>query len=141
MAWKGPLFMILRKNLKAGVLLYAIVISAVFICLIQVYLGQIQDFKREHQAQVSNLTAYLIGETTKELAKGSSGDLQFEQGYARYQLEEGKLKVSVSLKGGQNYCFVYLITLQEQTEHSELEVKDKQTRKTKTKKRNLPVLP
>ncbi|MGT2722474.1 competence type IV pilus minor pilin ComGG [Streptococcus porcinus] len=132
--------MILKKNLKAGVLLYAIVISTVFICLIQVYLAQIQDFKREHQVQVSNLTAHLIGEMTKELAEGSSGELQFEQGQARYQLEEDKLKVSVSLKSGQSYHFDYL-TLQARAARSELEVKGKHLNKKKTKKVKLPTIP
>ncbi|WP_205015374.1 competence type IV pilus minor pilin ComGG [Streptococcus porcinus] len=132
--------MILKKNLKAGVLLYAIVISTVFICLIQVYLAQIQAFKREHQAQVSNVTAHLIGELTKELAKGSSGELQFEQGGAHYQLEEGKLKVSVSLKSGQSYRFDYL-TLQDQAVRSELEGKEKHINKKKTKKAKLATIP
>lgn len=99
--------MILKKNLRAGVLVYAILMSAVFISLVEVYLKQVADFKREHQAQVANLQAQMIGEYVKMSARNASGSMIFDQGKADYLQLEDSMEVSVTLTNGQAFTFDY----------------------------------
>ncbi|CAM4108104.1 hypothetical protein AT575_07975 [Streptococcus penaeicida] len=99
--------MILKKNLRAGVLVYAILMTAVFISLVEVYLKQVADYKREHQAQMANLQAQMIGEYVKMSARNASGSMIFDQGKADYLQLEDSMEVSVTLTNGQVFTFDY----------------------------------
>ncbi|MGT2958906.1 hypothetical protein A9Q68_08700 [Streptococcus bovimastitidis] len=126
--------MILKKNLKAGVLVYAILMSAVFISLVEVYLKQVADFKREHQAQVVNLQAQMIGEYIKMTANKGSGSMVFDQGKAEYLHLEDSMDVSVTLTNGQAFTFNY--PLVEKGDKSQERSIDQSKGKKKERKKN-----
>lgn len=125
--------MISKKNLKAGVLVYAILMSAVFISLVEVYLKQVADFKREHQAQVVNLQAQMIGEYVKTTANKGSGSMVFDQGKAEYLHLEDSMEVSVTLTNGQAFTFNY--PLVEKGDKSQERSMDQSKSKKKKKER------
>lgn len=114
MVWREHLFTLLNRRVRAGILLYALFMAAVFALLLQFYLGRVVAMERQHQAQLSASQAYLIAESTKGLAKESSGHLDFEQGVANYVFQDNQLRVTVKLSEDQTFDYVFQDVQREQ---------------------------
>lgn len=52
--------MILKKTVKGGILLYAILMTSIFLLLVQVYLKQMEAYKSEFQAQRLHAQAHMM---------------------------------------------------------------------------------
>ncbi|EHI75423.1 competence protein ComGG [Streptococcus criceti] len=100
--------MILQKRLRAGVLIYALLMAAIFVLLLQFYLDRVVASQRQNQALANNSQAYLIAQLVKEQANQSSGEMSFEQGRATYQKEGASLSVKVILSDGNSYCYDFM---------------------------------
>lgn len=50
MVWRGHLFTLLKQQVKAGILIYALLMAAIFALLLQFYLGRVVAMERQHQA-------------------------------------------------------------------------------------------
>ncbi|EMP69587.1 competence type IV pilus minor pilin ComGG [Streptococcus ratti] len=95
----------LMKKVKAGVLLYALLMAAIFSLLLQFYLNRVLVTQRQNQLQLSASQAYLIAELTQDLAKENSGQFTFNYGSSIYQKENQKILIEVHLKSGQSYRY------------------------------------
>lgn len=82
--------MILKKKLKAGILLQAIVLAAVFTLVLQFYLARILATERQYHSQIEASKAYLTAQLAYKTIEGDSisGKCYFTGGYASY-LQEG----------------------------------------------------
>ncbi|WP_165212377.1 competence type IV pilus minor pilin ComGG [Streptococcus tangpeifui] len=100
--------MILQKRLRAGVLIYALLMAAIFVLLLQFYLDRVVASQRQNQALANNSQAYLIAQLVKEQANQSSGEMSFEQGQAIYQKDGTALSVKVILSDGNSYCYDFI---------------------------------
>ncbi|WMB28770.1 competence type IV pilus minor pilin ComGG [Streptococcus didelphis] len=58
--------MILSKRVRAGVLLYAILMAAVFTLMLQSYLTHLNDFKKEYKAHLAYSKAHLLAEILRK---------------------------------------------------------------------------
>ncbi|MGT2896453.1 competence type IV pilus minor pilin ComGG [Streptococcus entericus] len=97
--------MLLTKRLKAGILLYALFMAAVFALLLQFYISRVQVTAQLQSQQYQQAQASLMAELTKELADKASGSYQFAQGSTSYTHQSNYLVVSVNLSQGNTYHY------------------------------------
>lgn len=98
--------MLLTKRVKAGVLLYALLMASVFTLVLQFYSYRVVASERQLQAQLLQAKADLMAVLTKELATADKGNYHFADGDSRYRYEENTLMVDVRVDQ-QTYTFVY----------------------------------
>lgn len=99
--------MLLTKKVKAGVLLYALLMASIFTLLLQFYLHRVVATERQLQMQTLQSKAILMAELTKDLAEGESGSYQFSEGKSHYEQISEHLQVTVTLKQ-KTYHYSYL---------------------------------
>lgn len=99
--------MLLTKKVKAGVLLYALLMASIFTLLLQFYLHRVVAAERQLQAQTLQSKAMLMAELTKDLAEGQSGSCQFSEGKSSYEKTTEHLQVTVTLNH-KTYHYSYL---------------------------------
>ena len=109
--------MLFPKGLRAGVLLYALLITAIFSLLLTFYLSRRDAAIGIYKAGLEKRQALAMAYLTKEDAekqKGKQGSLAFVQGQATYQKEKDQLHVEVQTSSGFNYSFS--LRLKEETD-------------------------
>lgn len=102
--------MILKKTLKGGILLYSILMTSIFLLLVQVYLKQMEAYKSEFRAQRLHAQAHMMAEWVRSYAEKDKDDIPFREGHAHYQKKNQVFEVIISLKDGQKYRFNYPLT-------------------------------
>ncbi|MGT2743550.1 competence type IV pilus minor pilin ComGG [Streptococcus plurextorum] len=100
--------MLLNKKVKAGILLYALLMSAIFVLFLQFYLGRVLAVERQHQAQSASSVAYLVAQVTSDMATGDSGALTFDQATSSWERKENILLVKVNLVSGEEYAYSFV---------------------------------
>lgn len=81
--------MLFKPRVKAGILLYALLISSIFLLLVQVYLEQVNAFKREYLLQIDNSKAYMMAEYTRKSFLNERGQIVFDSGDLSTKLKKG----------------------------------------------------
>ncbi|MBY5034271.1 competence protein ComGG [Streptococcus gallolyticus] len=104
--------MIFRKKVKAGILLYAMLMLAVFSLLLQFYLRSQEALAQAHLASRESSQAYFMAQLTMDNVslktdKMVSGKVSFSEGDSRYQQTEGQMEVVVSLTSGSTYRYLF----------------------------------
>lgn len=99
--------MLLRKRLRAGILLYALLMAAVFALFLQVYTHRVQAMTYLQVAQEEQATASLMAELAKDLADKERGTYTFNTGSANYVHQKDKLTVTVQLTTGKSYQYSF----------------------------------
>ncbi|CRH84947.1 Uncharacterised protein [Chlamydia trachomatis] len=104
--------MILQKKVSGGILLYALLMLAVFSFLLQFYLRNQNALAQEHMASRNSSQAYLMAQLTRDNvdlknASDQQGKLVFTDGESRYQQTDQQLEVVVSLKSGPTYQYFF----------------------------------
>ena len=94
-------------KVKAGILLYALFMAAVFSLLLQFYLNRQVAKQRLFQANRERTEAYAIAVLTKETATEESGQLVFDQGSTHYRRQGNMLEVSSQLANQKSYSFYF----------------------------------
>lgn len=96
--------MILRRKVKAGVLLYALLMAAIFTLLLQFYLGRVKASRIQQLAQEEASKAYLIATLARNQ---KDADLTFEGAKVTVESKGENLVVTVTLssKGRYHYTF------------------------------------
>lgn len=100
--------MLLKRRLKAGILLYALFMAAAFALLLQFYLSRVQAGNQVQTVQYQETQACLMAEMTKALADKEKGSYHFDQGSTNYSHQKNQLTVAVQLNSGQSYTFTLL---------------------------------
>ncbi|MGT2924961.1 competence type IV pilus minor pilin ComGG [Streptococcus caviae] len=118
----------LTKKVKAGVLLYALLMAAIFSLLLQFYLNRVLATQRQNQLQLSASQAYLMAELTQDLAKDNSGQFTFNYGSSSYQKENQQIVIEVRLKSGRSYRYHF----KEESDKTKEETAERNFEKEKT---------
>ena len=103
-----------KKKVEAGILLYALLMAAVFSLLLQFYLNRQVSSQRLQLFNRERTEAYAMAVLTKATAKDDSGEMEFEQGKAAYRKEGKELEISSRLSSGHSYSFTFVISKKEE---------------------------
>lgn len=106
--------MLLTKRLRAGILLYALFMAAIFALFLQFYVGRLQASHQVRQALYHQTQASLMAEMTKSQAEKASGNYQFDQGTTSYHRKDDQLTVTVNLRSGQSYRYDFLVQFKDE---------------------------
>ena len=96
-----------KIKVKAGILLYALFMAAVFSLLLQFYLNRQVASQRLFQANRERAEAYALAVLTKETVTEESGQLAFDRGNTQYRRQGNMLEVSSQLANQKSYSFYF----------------------------------
>lgn len=96
-----------KIKVKAGILLYALFMAAVFSLLLQFYLNRQVTNQRLFQANRERAEAYALAVLTKDTVTEDSGQLAFDQGSTHYRRQGKILEVSSQLVNQRTYSFYF----------------------------------
>ncbi|QLB53055.1 competence protein ComGG [Streptococcus sanguinis] len=96
-----------KKKVEAGILLYALLMAAVFSLLLQFYLNRQVSSQRLQLFNRERTEAYAMAVLTKAGAKEDRGEMMFEQGKASYRKQGKNLEISSQLSSGHSYSFTF----------------------------------
>ena len=108
-----------KKKVEAGILLYALLMAAVFSLLLQFYLNRQVSSQRLQLFNRERTDAYAMAVLTKATAKDDNGEMEFEQGKAVYRRQGKNLEISSQLSGGHSYSFTFVISKKDEDKAKE----------------------
>ena len=91
--------MLLKKQVRGGVLLYALFMAGIFTLLLQVYLERVVASSRQNKAQIVASQSRLMAEMTMDLVDKKAGAFSFSQGTTTYEIKGKQVIVRVASKG------------------------------------------
>ena len=95
-----------KKKVKAGVLLYAVTIAAIFSLLLQFYLNRQVAHYQDYALNKEKLVAFAMAKRTMDKAEQESGEQVFNLGQVSYQNKKIGLVTTVRTPKSQ-YEFVF----------------------------------
>ena len=95
-----------KKKVKAGVLLYAVTVAAIFSLLLQFYLNRQVAHHRDYALNKEKLIAFAMAKRTKDKAEQESGEQVFNLGQVSYQNKKTSLVTTVRTDKSQ-YEFIF----------------------------------
>lgn len=120
--------MLLRTRLKGGILLYALLMAAVFSLFLQFYLNRMVASQRQSHALLSSSKAGFMAEQSRHLVHGNEGQITYNHGTVHYERQSKYLLIEVSLEGGKTYTYQYAVD-DISTESQDKEGKSSETQK------------
>ena len=127
-----------KKKVKAGVLLYAVTIAAIFSLLLQFYLNRQVAHHRDYSLNKEKLIAFAMAKRTKDKAEQESGEQVFNLGQVSYQNKKTSLTTVVRTPNSQyEFLFPSVKIKEEKRDKKEEVVTDSsdQTEKKKSKEK------
>ena len=95
-----------KKKVKAGVLLYAVTMAAIFSLLLQFYLNRQVAHHKDFALNKEKLAAFAMAKRSKDKVEQESGERVFNLGKVRYQNTKTGFTTSVRMNKG-NYEFLF----------------------------------
>ena len=95
-----------KKKVKAGVLLYAVTMAAIFSLLLQFYLNQQLSQHQDYALNKEKLVAFAMAKRTKDKVEKESGEQTFNLGQVNYQNKKTSLTTVVRTSKSQ-YEFLF----------------------------------
>ena len=95
-----------KQKVKAGVLLYAVTIAAIFSLLLQFYLNRQVAHHKDFTLNKEKLVAFAMAKRSKDKVEQESGERVFNLGKVRYQNTKTGFTTSVRMNKG-NYEFLF----------------------------------
>ena len=95
-----------NQKVKAGVLLYAVTMAAIFSLLLQFYLNRQVAHHKDFALNKEKLIAFAMAKRSKDKAEQESGERVFNLGKVRYQNTKTGFEISVHMNKG-NYEFLF----------------------------------
>lgn len=93
----------LKRQVKAGILLYALLMTAILSLVLGFYTHRLKaayEIQREHTLSSQS---YVLAELAKPLAKEKDGKIVFDKGEVSYSYQGDKLKMTVTSEGHRFY--------------------------------------
>ena len=120
------------KKVKAGVLLYALLMAAIFSLLLQFYLHRQVAERRILKTSQERLRAYALVQLALEKRKSDekTSDIHLKSGVVQLQQDTGFLHVQTEING-ESYAFV--LPVREEKESKKAKKEKKKTQKDKEK--------
>lgn len=95
-----------KQKVKAGVLLYAVTMAAIFSLLLQFYLNRQVAHHKDFTLNKEKLIAFAMAKRSKDKAEQESGERGFNLGKVTYQNSKTGFATSVRMNKG-NYEFLF----------------------------------
>ena len=95
-----------NQKVKAGVLLYAVTMAAIFSLLLQFYLNRQVAHHKDFALNKEKLAAFAMVKRSKDKAEQESGERAFNLGKVTYQNTKTGFAISVRMNKG-NYEFLF----------------------------------
>ena len=95
-----------KKKVKAGVLLYAVTMAAIFSLLLQFYLNRQVAHYQDYALNKEKLVAFAMAKRTKDKVEQESGEQAFNLGQVSYQNKKTSLMTTVHTPKSQ-YEFIF----------------------------------
>ena len=95
-----------KQKVKAGVLLYAVTMAAIFSLLLQFYLNRQVAHHKDYTLNKEKLIAFAIAKRSKDKAEQESGERVFNLGKVTYQNTKTGFATSVRMNKG-DYEFLF----------------------------------
>lgn len=95
-----------KQKVKAGVLLYAVTMAAIFSLLLQFYLNRQIAHHKDYTLNKEKLVAFAMAKRSKDKAEQESGERVFNLGKVRYQNTKTGFATSVRMNKS-NYEFLF----------------------------------
>ena len=109
-----------KKKVKAGVLLYAVTMAAIFSLLLQFYLNRQVAHYQDYALNKEKLIAFAMAKRTKDKAEQESGEQIFNLGQVSYQNKKTSLVTTVRTPKSQyEFIFPSVKIKEEKTEKKE----------------------
>ena len=109
-----------KKKVKAGVLLYAVTVSAIFSLLLQFYLNRQVAHYQDYALNKEKLVAFAMAKRTKDKVEQESGEQTFNLGQVSYQNKKTTLVTTVRTSKSQyEFLFPSVKIKEEKTEKKE----------------------
>ena len=133
-----------KKKVKAGVLLYAVTMAAIFSLLLQFYLNRQVAHYQDYALNKEKLVAFAMAKRTKDKAEQESGEQIFNLGQVSYLNKKTSLVTTVRTPKSQyEFVFPSIKIKEEKTDKKEEvatssseEVEKKKSEKKPEKKEN-----
>lgn len=123
-----------KKKVKAGVLLYAVTVAAIFSLLLQFYLNRQVAHHRDYALNKEKLIAFAMAKRTKDKVEQESGEQAFNLGQVSYQNMKTSLVTMVRTpKSRYEFIFPSVKIKEEKTDKKE-EVANESSEKAEKKK-------
>ena len=114
-----------KKKVKAGVLLYAVTMAAIFSLLLQFYLNRQVAHHRDYALNKEKLVAFAMAKRTKDKVEQESGEQAFNLGQVSYQNKKTSLVTTVHTPKSQyEFIFPSVKIKEEKTDKKEKVVTD-----------------
>ena len=109
-----------KQKVKAGVLLYAVTMAAIFSLLLQFYLNRQVAYYKDYALNKEKLVAFAMAKRTKDKAEQESGEQAFNLGQVSYQNKKTNLVTRVHTPKSQyEFLFPSVKIKEEKTEKKE----------------------
>ena len=95
-----------KKKVKAGVLLYAVTMAAIFSLLLQFYLNRQVTHYQDYALNKEKLVAFAMAKRTKDKVEQESGEQAFNLGQVSYQNKKTSLVTRIRTPKSQ-YEFIF----------------------------------
>ena len=114
-----------KKKVKAGVLLYAVTVAAIFSLLLQFYLNRQVAHYQDYALNKEKLIAFAMAKRTKDKVEQESGEQAFNLGQVSYQNKKTSLVTTVHTPKSQyEFIFPSVKIKEEKTDKKEKVVTD-----------------
>ena len=124
-----------KKKVKAGVLLYAVTMAAIFSLLLQFYLNRQVAHYQEYALNKEKLVAFAMAKRTKDKVDKESGEQVFNLGQVSYQNKKTGLVTTVRTPKSQyEFLFPSVKIKEEKIEKKEEVATDSSEKKWRRKK-------
>ena len=123
-----------KKKVKAGVLLYAVTIAAIFSLLLQFYLNRQVANHRDYALNKEKLIAFAMAKRTKDKVDKESGEQAFNLGQVSYQNKKTSLVTRVRTTKSQYEFLFPSVKIKEEKSDKKEEVVTEPSEKVDKKK-------
>ena len=128
-----------KQKVKAGVLLYAVTMAAIFSLLLQFYLNRQVAHHQDYALNKEKLIAFAMAKRTKDKAEQESGEQIFNLGKVSYQNKKTSLVTRVRTPKSQyEFLFPSVNIKEEKTDKKEKVVTDSNEKAEKKKSEEKP---
>ena len=128
-----------KQKVKAGVLLYAVTMAAIFSLLLQFYLNRQVAHYQDYALNKEKLIAFAMAKRIKDKAEKESGEQVFNLGQVSYQNKKTNLVTTVRTPKSQyEFLFPSVKIKEEKTEKKEEVATDSSNQAEKKKSEEKP---
>ena len=123
-----------KQKVKAGVLLYAVTMAAIFSLLLQFYLNRQVAHYQDYALNKEKLIAFTMAKRTKDKAEQESGEQVFNLGQVSYQNKKTGLVTTVRTPKSQYEFLFPSVKIKEEKTDEKKEVTTDSSEKAEKKK-------